>query len=73
MSVDPDTRTEPSNQRSGNARPECGTQSVTVPFMHAYVRLDPVDQSVKLAEVAVPVVSADEVLVAVHAFGVGGS
>ncbi len=39
--------------------------------MHAYVRLDPVDQIVKRAEVAVPGADAEEVVVAVHAFGVG--
>jgi NADPH:quinone reductase-like Zn-dependent oxidoreductase len=39
--------------------------------MQAYTRLDASDQVVELAELAVPVVDAEEVLVAVHAFGVG--
>lgn len=39
--------------------------------MQAYVRTDATDQSVELAEVATPVAEPDEVLVAVHAFGVG--
>ncbi|MGH3503022.1 MAG: NADP-dependent oxidoreductase [Nocardioidaceae bacterium] len=39
--------------------------------MRAYVRLDPVDQIVEVAEVAAPVADAEEVVVAVHAFGVG--
>ncbi len=39
--------------------------------MQAYVRTDATDQNVELAEVPAPAPDADEVLVAVHAFGVG--
>ncbi|MDN5761324.1 MAG: NADP-dependent oxidoreductase [Microlunatus sp.] len=39
--------------------------------MQAYVRTDATDQNVELAEVPAPAVDADEVLIAVHAFGVG--
>lgn len=39
--------------------------------MQAYVRLDSVGQIVELAEVAAPAADAEEVVVAVHAFGVG--
>ena len=39
--------------------------------MHAYVRTDATDQNVELAEVPAPTPDADEVVVAVHAFGVG--
>ncbi len=39
--------------------------------MRAYVRTDATDQSVELADVPAPVAGADEVVVAVHAFGVG--
>ncbi|MEO5608619.1 MAG: NADP-dependent oxidoreductase [Ornithinibacter sp.] len=39
--------------------------------MQAYVRLNPVDQQVELVEVAAPSPDAEEVVVAVHAFGVG--
>lgn len=39
--------------------------------MQAYARVDPRDQIVELAEFAIPVADADQVLVAVHAFGVG--
>ncbi len=45
--------------------------ATTVDFMQAYVRLGPVDQMVSLVEVAVPTADAGEVIVAVHAFGVG--
>lgn len=50
---------------------EIRRRSVNVLLMQAYVRLDPVDQIVQRAEVAVPEANGDEVLVAVHAFGVG--
>lgn len=39
--------------------------------MQAYVRTDATDRNVELAEVRVPAPNADEVLIAVHAFGVG--
>lgn len=39
--------------------------------MQAYVRLDPVDQIVELADVVAPTPDAEEVVVAVQAFGVG--
>jgi NADPH:quinone reductase-like Zn-dependent oxidoreductase len=39
--------------------------------MQAYVRTNATDQNVELAEVPAPATGADEVLIAVHAFGVG--
>lgn len=39
--------------------------------MKAYVRIDAVNQDVQLAEVPIPEIGADEVLVKVEAFGVG--
>ncbi len=39
--------------------------------MQAYVRTDAMDQNVELAEVPAPAEDADEILIAVHAFGVG--
>lgn len=39
--------------------------------MQAYVRLYPVDQTVMFIEVAAPIADSEEVVVAVHAFGVG--
>lgn len=39
--------------------------------MQSYVRKDATDQTIELAEVAAPVADSDEVVVAVHAFGVG--
>jgi len=39
--------------------------------MKAYVRIDPINQDIKLEEVPIPEIKADEVLIKVEAFGVG--